>query len=194
MLLAIAPVQSIDLMLSFYQKTTLLTAIYERDNNAFSTILASGVYSSDVLTNPLVQEVIWVLPETQIRYLQYSQLESAFTESAIMGSSYFLQALLDYGVNVNTESKSKDTALFFAAALGFDHCVKLLIDSGANVNHKNNNYETALHAACKNMQVSCMQLLIHHGAEINFLSRLVTTDIHNNLSTTDTLIPQNAIN
>ena len=81
-----------------------------------------------------------------------------------------VQVLLDYGVDVNFESKHGETALAFAARGYFKdpRVVRLLLDHGADPNAQTRRYgrTTPLHRASQDGRIEIARLLLEHGASL----------------------------
>jgi len=80
-----------------------------------------------------------------------------------------IKKIIEYGVDVNHEDISGNTALFYAIEREFIDVIKFLIDSGANVNHANREKESPLLYSVKNpdrYNIDIINLLIDSGADI----------------------------
>lgn len=78
-----------------------------------------------------------------------------------------VRALLQRGVQVNTQDPSGTTALIAAAANGHAEIVRMLIAAGADVNARNSLGRTALMSAAGNRYAEIVRELVKARAEVN---------------------------
>lgn len=97
----------------------------------------------------------------------YAEMNSDLTIAAYNGDTSQIKALLDKGVDINTISHSKWTALMYAASRGKTGAVKLLLDRGADVQIKDRNGYTALMLAALSGHKTAVQTLLNKGADID---------------------------
>ena len=79
-----------------------------------------------------------------------------------------VQVLLDYGVDVNSQTDFGSTPLFFGSKGHFNdpRVVRLLLDHGADPNIPDCGGLTPLHQASRNGKIEMVRVLVEHGASI----------------------------
>ena len=100
--------------------------------------------------------------------LEKTPLHSA----AYYGDLEMVQVLLEYGVDVDAQSRNRHTPLDFASRNGHRNdprVARLLIAHGADPNSRNVFGSTILHRASVNGRVEIVRLLIEHGANIEVI-------------------------
>jgi len=75
--------------------------------------------------------------------------------------------LVENGVDITIETKSGETALFYACQRKNKKIVKYLIDQGANINKENDSGETPLYFAFMDGTENITRYLVEQGADIN---------------------------
>lgn len=88
-------------------------------------------------------------------------------QAAKDGKSQELRALIQQGVDVNTQDADKGmTALMYAVEAGRVEAVKLLIEAKANINLANKKGTTALMYAALAGNMRLVQMLLDAGADV----------------------------
>lgn len=85
------------------------------------------------------------------------------------GQIAIVEWMLTQGVNVNTQDKTKNTALHNAVNQEDDIAARLLLEKGALVDVQNKQKQTALHLAVKKQSVTLVNLLMEFGANPTIL-------------------------
>ncbi len=75
-----------------------------------------------------------------------------------------IKALIENGADVNERSRSRETALMWAAVDGHTDAIKVLIKNGADVNAWSKGKETALTVASAGGWTEVAKFLIENGA------------------------------
>jgi len=103
-----------------------------------------------------------------------------------LGDSEIMQMLLDKGADVNSISKTGETALYRASTEGLAVTVQMLLECGAklDVKHKLLQGETALHSAAFQSNVAIVQLLLAAGANVHLKSQDGDTPLHSAVKAT----------
>lgn len=91
---------------------------------------------------------------------------SPIHETVSRGYSNLVEALVEWGVDVDYEIPHMGTPLYTACQCKEFICARKLLDGGANV-QRGSNMETPLHAAAQKDCVSILKLLLEYGADIN---------------------------
>lgn len=91
---------------------------------------------------------------------------SPIHETVSRGYSNLVEALVEWGVDVDYEIPHMGTPLYTACRCKEFICARKLLDGGANV-QRGSNMETPLHAAAQKDCVSILKLLLEYGADIN---------------------------
>ncbi|KAL9039167.1 MAG: hypothetical protein Q9180_002691 [Flavoplaca navasiana] len=88
-------------------------------------------------------------------------------DAAAMGALYMVDALLDFGADVNTKDIFGGTALHGACQGHQPAVVERLLERGSNVNERNDQGETALHLAARLDHIGIVKSLISYKSENN---------------------------
>jgi ankyrin repeat protein len=75
-----------------------------------------------------------------------------------------VKTAVEYGVNVNSEDGSGNTALLLAAKFGAVSALRSLLHAGANVDMANAKGATPLYFAAKHGEDECLSILLQAGA------------------------------
>lgn len=97
----------------------------------------------------------------EVDELPYNILQTA----ASNGNLNVVQYLLSLGMNINEESKEKNTPLIMASLNGHHDIVSYLLDQGADIEFKNEQGNTALLAASYKNQSRVVVLLLSRGGD-----------------------------
>lgn len=87
--------------------------------------------------------------------------------AAYLGDADKVKSFLDEGADVNEESESGYTLLYYAAMASSKDMAELLLAKGADVNAKNKYSGTPLHVAVRKGYKDLVELLIASGADVN---------------------------
>ncbi|KAK3758207.1 hypothetical protein RRG08_019680 [Elysia crispata] len=144
----------------------LYRAIWERDTDEVKRLLASGQCSSngdDSFRDPPIIECVRLEHEKPARVVSSSSLSSRDDKEDIR-SSEILKTLVQYGANLNVQSKSPwvhtgSSAAMVAASENLLGCLQILVESGANLSITSPNGQTALILAVMQGQASCVKYL-----------------------------------
>ena len=99
---------------------------------------------------------------------QYPELAYAeFFEAAKKNKLLVIRALINAGINVNSQDSVCNTALKYAAENGNKEVVQLLLNSDADTNIKVYNGEIALIGAVYQGYTNIVELLINAGSDVN---------------------------
>ena len=93
----------------------------------------------------------------------------------LIGDIMVLNALLEYGVDVNIADLKKRTPLYHAAILGHNDVTKKLLSVGAKVNACDEEGNTPLHLASYNNHAEVVKTLLTNGADVNQKNKLSQT-------------------
>ena len=87
-----------------------------------------------------------------------------------------LQAIIDYGADVNATNKRNESALAIACFLKNKGAINVLLNAGADPNITDVNGNTCLsRAACGSCSKEVIQIIISHGADVNATNKSNTT-------------------
>ena len=78
-----------------------------------------------------------------------------------------VKLLLKEGIEIDSKTISRSTALMYCSKKGYIEILKLLIKGGANINEKNKNGYTSLGMAVNNDHAEVVKELIKEGANVN---------------------------
>ena len=97
------------------------------------------------------------------------QGRTALMYAALMGDLERVQALLDFGADVNATTTDQRTPLMHAAQTvrGSADVVRLLLDAGSDVNARDQFGRSALYWAARGADAERINLLIERGADVN---------------------------
>ena len=82
-----------------------------------------------------------------------------------------VQFMLEYGVDINVENATKQTALILACAKGHEEIVNFLLMNNANIFQEDEFGYSAFLYAAKNNLIQIVKLLISKGVKVNSASR-----------------------
>lgn len=91
---------------------------------------------------------------------------SAMHYAAAGGSKAAVQALLDFGTDVDILNPVGQTSLQCAARNGHEDVIRQLLENGADVNAKDENHQTALHGAAGQGYNGIVKLLLDANADV----------------------------
>jgi hypothetical protein len=123
----------------------LLIAIWSDDAERVQSILKKGIQKD----------------------FDYKDIKHPLIEAAVLGNKTILDALFQYGFQVNQTDYDDNTALYWACRSGYQDIVKILLDGGANPNVVNHRGWTPLQEAAENGFKPIVELLIAKNVEIN---------------------------
>jgi ankyrin repeat protein len=104
---------------------------------------------------------------------------NTMTLAASYESPGCLQALLDFGADVNNHDRSSNTPLINSAQDGRIECTRLLLEWNADVAILGGiDGMAALHKASSKDEPECLQLLIEANADVNQRTMLGSTGLH----------------
>ncbi|CAD6198096.1 unnamed protein product [Caenorhabditis auriculariae] len=96
---------------------------------------------------------------------------SPLMESAAAGTIGVLRRLIKLGADVSSLSRTRNTALIYAAAAGQPECVKELLDTGnCSIEHFNLNGHCALMEAASSGRLDIVKMLVEAGAPSNYIN------------------------
>ncbi|XP_069544441.1 ankyrin repeat domain-containing protein 6 [Brachyistius frenatus] len=103
---------------------------------------------------------------------------TALHQSATVGNSENIAALIQGGCAVDLRDRDGNTALHEVSWHGFSQCVKLLVKAGADVHIRNKAGNTALHLACQNAHAQTARLLMLGGSAPDTKNNVGDTCLH----------------
>lgn len=103
------------------------------------------------------------------------------SDVALLREPEILKKWIEAGADVNAESFSGSTPIFFAVAGNRIENIKLLVDAGANINQTKNDGDSVLHFALRKVYTvwdGTIVRLINHGADVNALDSDGKSPLH----------------
>lgn len=174
--------------------TPLMAAAFIGDANVLKAILQGGadLHATDrigwtALTYAVLQgcaEIVCLLmeagaarPSSSLREddLKVIHLCTALMKAAWCGDTTAITAMLDDGIDVNSEAAGGITALMFAAWSGRLATVQALLARGAEINAQTAAGSTSLMFAATTGHTAVVQVLLDGGARVNTEARKGST-------------------